>query len=96
MAKAKKTKKAGHAKIIRLQAENVKRLRAVEIKADGNVVIVGGRNAQGKTSVLDSIMYAFAGQGTVCKVPIRRGERKASSATGFRRNLIFAFFLERT
>ena len=78
MAKAKKTKKAGHAKIIRLQAENVKRLRAVEIKADGNVVIVGGRNAQGKTSVLDSIMYAFAGQGTVCKVPIRRGERKAS------------------
>lgn len=35
-------------KIVRLEAENVKRLKAVEIKPDGSLVIVGGRNAQGK------------------------------------------------
>jgi hypothetical protein len=37
-------------KIIKLQAENVKRLRAVTVTPDpgGALVIVGGRNAQGK------------------------------------------------
>lgn len=44
-------------KIVRLTAENVKRLVAVEIEpaADGSLVIVAGKNAQGKTSVLDAI-----------------------------------------
>jgi DNA repair exonuclease SbcCD ATPase subunit len=64
-------------KIIRLEASNVKRLRAVEIAPDGNIVIVGGRNAQGKTSVLDAIMYALAGKATVPAEPIRKGERRA-------------------
>jgi recombinational DNA repair ATPase RecF len=38
-------------KIIRLTAENVKRLVAVEIQPDpqDNLVIIGGRNAAGKS-----------------------------------------------
>ena len=39
-------------KIIELRAENVKRLKAVEITPDGTLQIVGGRNAQGKAQPL--------------------------------------------
>lgn len=65
-------------KILRLTAENVKRLSAVEIAPDpdGNLVIIGGRNAQGKTSVLDSIMIALDGK-AIPEKPIRKGTDKA-------------------
>lgn len=69
-------------KIISLKAENVKRLKAVEIVPEGNTVIVSGRNGQGKTSVLDSIWLALGG-GNAAKdsqtsQPIRDGEKKAN------------------
>lgn len=67
-------------RVIELKAENVKRLRAIEITPDQHVQIIGGRNAQGKTSVLDSIWLALGG-GTASKSivrPIRDGEKKAS------------------
>ena len=38
-------------KIIELRAENIKRLVAVTIKPDGNMVEITGRNGHGKTSV---------------------------------------------
>jgi hypothetical protein len=65
-------------KIIRLQAENVKRLNVVEIKPDGDVVTISGRNGQGKTSVLDAIAYALGGKGTQPTKPIREGAEFAS------------------
>ena len=37
-------------KIVRLTAENIKRLVAVEITPDGNVVQITGKNGAGKTS----------------------------------------------
>ena len=42
-------------KIVSLTAENVKRLKAVQITPTGSVQVVAGRNAQGKSSVLDAI-----------------------------------------
>ena len=42
-------------KIVQLTAENVKRLTAVSIAPDGNLVQITGRNGQGKASVLDAI-----------------------------------------
>jgi len=67
-------------KIISLRAENVKRLRAVEITPDGNTVVIAGRNAQGKSSVLDAIWMALAGAAGAKETsrPIRDGEKKAS------------------
>ena len=64
-------------KIISLLAENVKRLVAVEIKPDGNLVEITGKNGHGKTSVLDSIWWALAGQTNVQAQPIRQGATKA-------------------
>lgn len=66
-------------KIVKLAAENVKRLRAVEVQPNGDpLVVVGGRNAQGKSSVLDSIMYALGGAGGIPSQPVRRGAKKAT------------------
>lgn len=67
-------------KIIQLTASNVKRLKAVDITPDGTLQVVGGRNAQGKSSVLDSIWLALGGgkAGKETSVPIRDGEEKAS------------------
>jgi DNA repair exonuclease SbcCD ATPase subunit len=64
-------------KIVKLEAENVKRLKAVEITPEGNLVIIGGDNAQGKTSVLDSIEMVLAGEKSVPTKPIHKGESKA-------------------
>ena len=49
-------------KITSFEAENVKRVKAVTIipAADG-LTVIGGRNAQGKTSVLDAIAWALGG-----------------------------------
>jgi DNA repair exonuclease SbcCD ATPase subunit len=66
-------------KIVRLEAENFKRLSAVEINPDEFTVVIAGRNAQGKSSVLDAIQAALAGKKGVKELsePIRQGESKA-------------------
>jgi len=64
-------------KIISLQAENVKKLVAVEIRPDGNLVQITGKNGQGKTSVLDSIWWALAGASHIQSAPIRKGAAEA-------------------
>lgn len=60
-----------------LQAENIKRLKAVEITPEGNLVVIRGNNGQGKTSVLDSIEMALGGAKTIPDKPIREGEDHA-------------------
>lgn len=49
-------------KINRLEAENIKRVKAVMIEptADG-LTVIGGNNRQGKSSVLDAITWALGG-----------------------------------
>lgn len=64
-------------KIISLQAENLKRLVAVRIDPRGNLVEIRGRNAQGKSSVLDAIWWALAGAGNIQADPIRKGQERA-------------------
>jgi hypothetical protein len=67
-------------RIVGLTAENFKRLRAVEITPEGDVVVIAGRNAQGKSSVLDAIWAALAGAAGAKETPkpIREGEKHAS------------------
>lgn len=49
-------------KIYKLEIENVKRIKAVKVEPNQNgLTIIGGKNNQGKTSVLDSIAWALGG-----------------------------------
>lgn len=49
-------------KINKLEIENVKRVKAVKIEPTANgLTIIGGKNNQGKTSVLDAIAWALGG-----------------------------------
>jgi ABC-type dipeptide/oligopeptide/nickel transport system ATPase component len=65
-------------KIIRLQATNYKRLKAVEITPDGNIVQIAGKNGAGKSSVLDAITAALGGvDKRKTPKPIRDGEDNA-------------------
>jgi DNA repair exonuclease SbcCD ATPase subunit len=67
-------------KIVRLESTNYKRLKAVEIAPDpgGNLVIVAGKNGQGKSSILDSITAALGGvNAKTTPKPIRDGEERA-------------------
>lgn len=64
-------------KILQMTAENIKRLKAVEITPNGSIVEITGDNGQGKSSVLDSIIYALGGKEVIQDVPIRRGQETA-------------------
>jgi len=49
-------------KINRLEAENIKRIKAVKVEPSASgLTVIGGRNNQGKTSVLDAIAWTLGG-----------------------------------
>ncbi len=64
-------------KIVRLEVEAFKRLRAVQITPEGNVVRISGRNGAGKSSVLDAIEAALGGKRSAPRRPVREGEKGA-------------------
>lgn len=65
-------------RIIQLHSENIKRVKVVDIIPDDNVIVLSGKNSEGKTSVLDSIWFAIqyraASKGNPS--PLRRGTDK--------------------
>lgn len=64
--------------IIGLVAENVKKIRAIEIEPKGRrLVQITGKNGQGKTSVLDAIWYGLVGKRALPEKPVRKGADKA-------------------
>lgn len=65
-------------RLIELEAENFKRLKAVVIKFnETGATIIGGDNEQGKTSVLDAIESVLGGLKHSPEEPIRKGTKKA-------------------
>ena len=68
----------GGLKIVKLTAENFKRLSAVSIEPEGDVVKICGRNAQGKSSILDAIWAALGGERIAPTKPIKEGETEAT------------------
>lgn len=73
-------------KIVELTINNVQCLRAVHIRPDERLQCIGGRNGQGKTSVLRSIAMALGGAKLQPGVPIRVGQREASVEVGLGRD----------
>lgn len=78
-------------RIISLTSENVKRLKAVTITPTGDLVVIGGNNSQGKSSLLDSIAMALGGKNEICQKPLRDGEKR-----GFTTLDLGEFVVERT
>lgn len=64
-------------KILQLTAENVKKLKVVSITPASDFIQVTGKNASGKSSVLDCIWYALAGKDAIPGRPIRDGQERA-------------------
>lgn len=64
-------------KIIELRASNFARLSAVEIRPNGALVAITGKNTQGKTSVLKAIWTALKGRAVAPPRPIKDGAERA-------------------
>ena len=61
-------------KINSFEIENVKRIKAVKLEPSANgLTVIGGKNNQGKTSVLDSIAWALGGDKFKPSQPEREG-----------------------
>lgn len=61
-------------KINTLELENVKRVKAVTLEPSGTgLTVIGGRNNQGKTSVLDAITWCLGGERYKPSEPRREG-----------------------
>lgn len=62
-------------RILSLSAKNFKCIEAVEISTkDGQPIVITGDNGAGKSSLLDSILFALTGQGT--ETPLKKGEKR--------------------
>lgn len=62
-----------HYRILGLQTENFKRIKLVRVRPKGNVLMIGGDNESGKSSLLDSIEVALCGTTNMPSDPVRRG-----------------------
>lgn len=64
-------------RILSLEIENFKRIKAARIRPDPTLCVISGRNAQGKSSVLDAIWAALGGKKACPDVPVRKGKGRA-------------------
>lgn len=64
-------------RISELHVENIKRIKMVDITPADDVVLIEGKNRQGKTSVLDSIAYLLGGKELIPADVVRKGEKNA-------------------
>jgi len=65
------TDKPTQYKILNLYVSDVKGIQAIDITPDSNVVKIKGKNGQGKSSILDSILYGIAGNREVPSEAVR-------------------------
>lgn len=64
--------------IVGLRAENFKKISLVEVTPDGALVLVGGENEAGKSSVIDAVATVLGGAKLAPPVPVKRGQSKAT------------------
>jgi len=66
-------------RITAVHCTNFKRLRDVEIHPDADraVILIGGKNANGKSSLLDALTTAFGGKHAQPADPVRHGAEQA-------------------
>lgn len=72
--------------LVGLEAENVKRVRLVELafSGKGELIVVGGSNEAGKSSLLDSIEWAIEGAAGIDREPLRKGATRGRAKVTLR------------
>ena len=64
-----------------LEVESVRRIRHVTIEPSGNVTIIGGKNGQGKSSLIAAVEMLFGGKKLFGDDPVRHGSDVAVVCT---------------
>jgi len=75
-------------KITQLTVENHKRISAATVTPEGNMIVIGGENGEGKSSLIESIETLLRGKRAICKDPVRHGADKAVIVGRFDNGLI--------
>lgn len=65
------------AKITSITVDNIKRISHAEVTPGTHLFIVGGKNEQGKSTLLDAVEMAFGGKRVMPAMPIRDGSESA-------------------
>jgi recombinational DNA repair ATPase RecF len=65
-------------RITELKIKSFMKIETADIKPDGSLVVIGGKNAAGKTAILNAIDATLCGEKHIPKDPIRHGDEKAT------------------
>ena len=63
-------------RILKLEAENFKKIKVIAVEPKGNVIKISGANASGKSSTLDAIQLVLVGARGGPTTPVRKGEER--------------------
>lgn len=74
--------------IIRISAENIKKVKIVDFQPNRYVTKISGANGSGKTSALDAVFYALAGRKTLPSALIRQGQKTGRIRIETKRHII--------
>lgn len=68
------------AKLIKIEAKNFLKLKAVVIEPNGKTVVLGGKNESGKTSIIEIVKAVLGGAKMAPAEPLRMGTKKGMIA----------------
>lgn len=83
--------------LVSMETENVMRIQVAAIHPTPDLTKIGGKNAAGKSTLIDSVSRTLCGGSAVPAEPLRRGERKGFDRTriGSRSDPAFGLVAER-
>lgn len=64
-------------KVTDLEIHNLKRIKYLHVKPKDGVTLIGGKNASGKSTLIDAVAYTIGGAALHPPQPIRNGEDRA-------------------
>ena len=69
--------------VIELQTQNIMKAKSVHIKPDGApIVVIGGNNGEGKTSLINSLVVGLCGKREWVSMPVSKGEQQGAVRIG--------------
>jgi len=72
--------------VVELTCQNIMKARSVRIKPDGApVVVIGGNNGEGKTSLMNSLVVGLCGKREWVSMPVSKGEQQGAVRIGLGR-----------